>query len=304
MSRLSRQLLPRHTINILRSFRHYAYLALLPFDYFSRVVNGKSDFPPLHLRRYVGPLRTFEASGSEFMVYLQLLAGLQRHESLLEIGCGCGLMALSLKDYLDESGRYAGIDIHRPSIKWCEKNFGEQNPNFRFAHIDVKSLAYNPKGAHRAEDNTLPFESHTFDVILLKSVFTHMRPLEVENYLAEVSRLLKSGGRCLVTFFLLNDEQARLGGAGRQELQFNFGEGVWRYLYEHSAESAVAYEESFVRGVLRKYGLILQEPIYYGRWTGRTDGLSFQDMLVLRKDPDDCASGWADKFTEKNQVVK
>ncbi len=217
------------------------------------------------------------------MVYLQLLAGLQPQESLLDVGCGCGLMTLFLKDYIDESGRYTGVDIHQPSIRWCEKQIGERHPNFRFAHIDVKSLAYNPKGAHLAEDYTLPFERHTFDVILLKSVFTHMRPLEVENYLEEVSRLLKSGGRCLVTFFLLNDEQARMAAEGRQELQFKFGEGVWRYVYEHSAESAVAYEESFVRGVLRKYGLILQEPIYYGKWTGRTDGLSFQDMLMLRK---------------------
>jgi SAM-dependent methyltransferase len=192
-------------------------------------------------------------------------------------------MALFLKDYLDESGRYTGVDIHQPSIRWCVKNIGERHPNFRFAHIDVKSLAYNPKGAHRAEDYTFPFEAHTFDVILLKSVFTHMRPLEVEHYIEEVSRLLKSGGRCLVTFFLLNEEQARLAAEGRQELQFSFGEGVWRYVYEHRAESAAAYEESYIRGVLRKCGLILQEPIYYGRWTGRRDGLSFQDMLMLRK---------------------
>lgn len=283
MSRLSKQLLPRHTINILRSFRHYAYLALLPVDHFSRVINGKSDFPPLHLRRYVGPLRTFEASGSEFMAYLRLLASLQPQESLLDVGCGCGLMALFLKDYLDKSGRYTGVDIHQPSIRWCEKNISKRHANFRFAHIDVKSLAYNPKGAHRAEDYTFPFEAHTFDVILLKSVFTHMRPLEVENYIEEVSRLLKSGGRCLVTFFLLNEEQAQLASEGRQELQFNFGEGVWRYVYEHRAESAVAYKESYIRGVLRKCGLILQEPIYYGRWTGQRNGLSFQDMLMLRK---------------------
>jgi ubiquinone/menaquinone biosynthesis C-methylase UbiE len=283
VSRLSKQLLPRHTINILRSLRHYAYLALLPLDYLSRVINGKSDFPPLHLRRYVGPLRTFEASGTEFMAYLRLLAGLQPQEDLLDVGCGCGLMALFLKDYLDESGRYTGVDIHQPSIKWCEKHIGARHPNFRFAHIDVKSLAYNPKGAHSAEDYAFPFEAHSFDVILLKSIFTHMRPLEVENYIGEVSRLLKSGGRCLVSFFLLNEEQARLAVEGRQKLQFNFGEGVWRYVYEHRAESAVAYEESHIRSVLRKCGLILAEPIYYGSWTGRRDGLSFQDMLMLRK---------------------
>ena len=283
VSRLSKQLLPRGAINILRSLRHYANVGLLPLDYIARRINGRSDFPPLHLRRYVGPLRTFESSGAEFLAYLQLLAGLKTGESLLDVGCGCGLMALFLRDYLDESGSYAGIDIHRRSISWCEQNIGARHPNFRFAHIDVRSLAYNPQGAHLAENYSFPSEANTFDVVLLKSVFTHMRPPEVENYLAEVSRVLKSGGRCLATFFLLNEEQFRLAMEGKQELQFGFGEGVSRYVYEHSPESAIAYDESYVREVLRESGLTLQEPIYYGKWSGRRAGLSFQDILMLRK---------------------
>jgi SAM-dependent methyltransferase len=283
VSGLSRHLLPRSAIGIFRSFRHLAYLVLLPLDYIFRVINGKSDFPPVHLRRYVGPLRSFEASGAEFMVYLRLLVGLQPHHSFLDIGCGCGLMAIFLKDYLDEGGRYTGVDIHRPSIRWSAKNIGERHPNFRFEHIDVKNRAFNPRGTISAEDYTFPFEAHAFDVILLKSVFTHMRPAEVENYLQEVSRLLKSGGRCLVTFFLLNDVQALLAKEGKQKLQFNFGEGAWRYVYERRAESAVAYEETYILDLLPKYGLVLQERVYYGTWTGRSDGLSFQDMLVLRK---------------------
>ncbi|HEX6728931.1 MAG TPA: class I SAM-dependent methyltransferase [Pyrinomonadaceae bacterium] len=283
MSRLSKQLLPRQAINFLRHFRHFIYLVLLPVDYVNRAINGKADFPPVHLRRYVGPLRSFEASGAEFTAYLRLLAELQPKDSILDVGCGCGLMAIFLKDYLDEEGRYTGVDIHRPSISWCARNIGERHPNFRFEHIDVKNQAFNPKGTHSAEDYSFPFEAHAFEVILLKSVFTHMRPAEVENYLQEVSRLLKRGGRCLVSFFLLNDEQARLATKERQRLQFNFGDGVWRYVYEQRAESAVAYEESYILDLLRKCGLVLQGKIYYGTWTGRSDGLSFQDILLLKK---------------------
>jgi len=68
-----------------------------------------------------------------------------------------------------------------------------------------------------------------------------------------------------MTFFLLNEEQRRLAAEGRQQLDFSFGEGVWRYVYEHRPESAVAYEESYIQDVLRKCGLTLQEPIYYGK---------------------------------------
>jgi hypothetical protein len=55
-----------------------------------------------------------------------------------------------------------------------------------------------------------------------------MRPAEVDNYLREVSRLLKNDGRCLATFFLLNEEQVKLAREGKNALPFPYGEGVWR----------------------------------------------------------------------------
>ena len=81
-----------------------------------------------------------------------------------------------------------------------------------------------------------------------------MRPPEVSNYLSEVARLLKSNGRCLATIFLLNKEQAMLARAGRNSLRFEHGEGGWRYVHEHSPESAVAYNESYVMDLLAQHG--------------------------------------------------
>jgi ubiquinone/menaquinone biosynthesis C-methylase UbiE len=246
-------------------------------------LNDKTGLPPLHLRRYVGPLGSFESSGAEFMSYLRLLAELRSEERVLDIGCGCGQMALHLENYMDEKGGYVGVDIHQPSIRWCQKNISSRRSNFEFAHIDVRNLAYNPEGSHRAEAYQFPFDDHSFELVLLKSVFTHMRPPEVSNYLHEVARLLKSNGRCLATFFLLNEEQARLDREGAIALTFKYGEGVWRYHYEHSPESAVAYDEGYVMQLLEENGLALKEPIYYGRWTGRKDGLSYQDILLLER---------------------
>jgi hypothetical protein len=45
----------------------------------------------------------------------------------------------------------------------------------------------------------------------------------------------------------------------------------------------VAYEESYVLELLDKHALTLKAPIYYGHWSGREDGLSFQDILLLEK---------------------
>ena len=273
----------RPLLNLLRASRYFAYCLLSPFDYASRVLNGKANLPPLHLRRHVGPLRSFESSGAEFMSYLRLLVGLQLSERILDIGCGSGLMALYLKDYLDEKGGYVGVDLHRPSIEWCRRRIGRHHHNFDFKHIDVKSLAYNPRGLESGERFIFPYESHSFDVVLLKSVFTHIRPAEVDNYLHEVARLLKENGRCLATFFLLNAEQRVLGAEHRNVLQFRFGTQEWRFVHEHSPESASAYEESYVLGLLRKNGLTLSGPTYYGNWSGRRDGLSFQDVLIIKR---------------------
>lgn len=271
----------RNAIKFLRYVRNAGLTALGPVDYVARVVKGKTDLPPLHLRRYVGPLRSFESSGAEFMAYLRSLAGLRPDERVLDIGCGCGQMALHLKNYLNETGSYAGVDIHGPSIRWCRQKIARRHQNFHFAHIDVRNLAYNPNAAHSAETYQFPFEDHTFDLILLKSVFTHMRPLEVSNYVGEVARLLKNDGRCLATFFLLNDEQAALARKGANDLAFNYGEGEWRYVRQDSPESAVAYDESFVLQLLEKYGLAVKKRIY-GRWSGREDGLSYQDIFIIR----------------------
>jgi len=275
--------LPAPIVGALRLARQLAYVCLEPLDRLSRVINGKGDLPPLHLRRYVGPLRTFEMSGAEFMAYLRLLCALRPSERVLDVGCGCGLMALHLRDYLSPEGSYTGVDIHRPSVNWCRRNLGGRHRNFNYEHIDVRSRAYNPGGRHAAEDYAFEFADGSFDLVLLKSVFTHMRPAEVENYVKEVSRLLSGGGRCLMTFFLLNERQAELAGAGLSRLDFRHGEGAWRYVYPNSPESAVAFSEEHVLDLLRSHGLELDEPILYGSWSGRDDGLSYQDILLARK---------------------
>lgn len=227
------------------------YRLLQPLDALCRLLSGKRALPPIHLRRYVGPLESFESSGAEFLAYLKLLADLRPDTRLLDIGCGCGLMALQLTPHLDPQGCYVGMDISRPAIAWCQRHITARHPHFAFVHSDV----YNPRGQHQAESCTFPGEAGSFDLILVKSVFTHLRPAEVAHYLREVARLLTDGGRCLATFFLLNEAQQKLDEKGRNTFQFRFGDPTWRYVDAGEPEAAVAFAESHLLAMLGEAGL-------------------------------------------------
>lgn len=277
--------LSHSSLRILKAARYLALVALEPVDYLVRAVKGQRELPPLRLRRYVGPLASFESSGAEFLGYLREIVGFRPDESILDIGCGCGLMALQLADFLDRGGRYVGVDIHGPSIKWCVKNISSRNNNFEFARVDVRNAVFNPSGVP-ANTFRFPYAEGTFDVILVKSVFTHMRAAEIDNYLGEIARLLKNEGRCLATFFLLNKDQANLKHQGLNQISFDFGDEISRYAYQNSPESAIAHRESFVMQLLAKHRLVLMRPVIYGTWSGLSTGLSFQDMLLVQRRPD------------------
>jgi SAM-dependent methyltransferase len=248
-------------------------------------MNGKKDLPPIYLRRHVGPLSSFEASGAEFMAYLRLICELLPNERVLDLGCGCGQLAIQLEDYLDRgASNYSGMDLHRASIRWCERYIANTHHNFTFQYMDVHSQAYNRRGRLAAHDYTFPYESGAFNFVIAKSVFTHLRPAEVDNYIKEIARVLAKGGRSLMTFFLLNVRQRELQTAGENKLDFRFGDSDWRYVRRNSPESAAAYDERFVMDLLQEHGLRLKRPIIYGRWTGNAEGLSLQDILLVEKD--------------------
>lgn len=247
-----------------------------PIDYASRVVNGKTHLPPLHVRRQAGPLAGLENSGAEFVTYLKLLCGLTPSSRILDIGCGFGLLALYLNGFLD-SGRYVGVDVDGRAINWASRHIASQNPRFEFQHLDVRNPAYNAGGSAPAENVTLPLDPGSFDIIVLKSVFTHLRPNATRNYLKEVKRLLVPTGVCLATFFVL-DEVA--DDTAKPALDFAFGEGDWRYAVRDMPELAIAYMKTAVSNMAAASDLAI-DSVHPGTWSGPGGGLSYQDILIL-----------------------
>jgi SAM-dependent methyltransferase len=233
--------------------------------------------PPgwLHL---VG-LSDYREAGEKFFRYFRDIGGLKPHERVLDVGSGTGRMARPLTKYL-EGGSYDGLDIVAPSVEWCRKTYTPRYPNFHFHHADVHNSVYNPAGACRASEYRFPFADSYFDFIFLTSVFTHMLPDDMENYLSEIARVLKPGGRCFITYFLLTPESLRLIDEKASLFDFRYQLPGCRIQAEELPEAAVAYDESKIRELYRVFKLDILEPIYYGHWCGRKGGLSIQEIVA------------------------
>jgi SAM-dependent methyltransferase len=253
-----------------------------------QVLGGRDALtPPLNLRIQVGRLgfvdpRRYRAVGDEFLAYFRELCDLRPQERVLDAGCGCGQMAVPLTTYLDQSGSYEGFDVGPELVDWCRLSISPQYPNFHFARADVYNSTYNPTGAVPPADYRFPYADDTFDFVFAKSLFTHMLPADTENYLREVSRVLRPNGRCLITFFLLNDESRHLLGQGASSLDFAYGSGVYRTIDPVTPERAVAYDEAFIHQLFGACRLRIVEPVRYGSWSGRRDALSYQDLVIAR----------------------
>jgi hypothetical protein len=112
-----------------------------------------------------------------------------------------------------------------------------------------------------------------------------MLPDELELYLREIAQRLKPTGKALVSFFLLNAAQQELKGQGKHSIAFhdNPDHPSYQLRYSNAPTAAVAYSEEYVLTLLRESGLALDRPIFYGSWSGREDGLSYQDLAVVKK---------------------
>jgi len=236
--------------------------------------------PPLSLM-YDGPAgyKEFKENGAECLKYYIELCGLGPHEAILDIGSGTGRKTLPLLGYLSEPGSYLGMEIVKSGVDWCQEKYAAF-PNFKFQEIDVYNELYNPQGTCKAAEYKFPLSDQQFDFVVLNSVFTHMMPDEVENYLSEISRVLKKGGRCLISFFLINDESQTLieAGVSSKDLKHKFGRA--RAVSESQPELAIGYEEDFVLDLYRRVELEVRQPISYGSWCGREHHLSYQDLVV------------------------
>jgi SAM-dependent methyltransferase len=127
-----------------------------------------------------------------------------------------------------------------------------------------------------------PYANESFDFVFLTSVFTHICPNEIENYMSEISRVLRKNGRCLITCFLLNDESRNLMNLGKNEFNFKFNFDGFASTDEEAPERAIALPEDFILKLFERNNLDIVKPIHYGGWY-KENSLGRQDVVIALK---------------------
>jgi len=244
-----------------------------------------APIPPETLRLGMGPFEDptlFLESGRDTLALAQRMIGLDGTHRVLDLGCGCGRLAIPMTTFLS-TGRYAGLDIDAACIHWCVENIQAGDPRFSFVTLDVHSSAYNPGGRSSAETVTLPYEAQAFDRVIVSSVFTHMTERGIARYLSELQRVIGEHGLVLASLFLM-DDAAQLA-IRRRTTSLNFharlGDNSWT-LRRTAPLEGVALGPRWFHETAQDRGLVVKE-VEYGSWRARRGSDIQHDWVVLAR---------------------
>jgi SAM-dependent methyltransferase len=238
--------------------------------------------PDYSIAEYVGSgggAEQYKAIGRMQVDWLRQHAELQPDDDVLEVGCGIGRIAAPLTQYL-QGGTYRGFDIVPHGIDWCQAQITPRYPNFRFFVSDIYNKAYNPNGRHRASEYSFPFENASFDVVFLTSVFTHMLTDDVEHYTAEIGRVLRPGGRCYCTAYLMTEDARRFMDERQSFRIFRPMEDARAWTDSPDVpEAAIGYSDTHLFAVFSKAGMEVRKVIPGEWWKNQYA----QDVLAAYK---------------------
>lgn len=214
----------------------------------------------------------------------------KQNSSILDFGCGCGRLALPVLEQMNGKGRYVGVDIIHELVDFCRTEISSVYTNSEFYQLNASNSHYTKwmknSGHTESELNDLSsFGTECFDVIVAFSVFTHLSSDDTNKYIQSLARLLRPGGKLLISAFLINSFtkkciQQRVS-AIIFDTQSSPGGGVYS-ANKLDQMAAVGFSETVLIDIASQHHLALTD-IHYGRWSGRPSVSSFQDIVVLQK---------------------
>ena len=244
------------------------------------------DIPVDLLNLTGGGVDSFAQISDAHIRNLKNFIGISSEHSILEIGCGIGRDAIPLTKLLSKNGKYLGVDIIKRSVDFCNENISKNYKNFKFIHFDVTDQLHNPTGTARTTDISLPIEKQSIDRIILWSVFTHLYAEDIQHYLKEFRRVLKSDGLVYATVFVIDDEilaSARKTNVTPFNLTFRHQLNENCFINDPAYPlGAIAYKQGALRRMVSEAGLEMKREFLRGAWSGYyTNPEDGQDVMIL-----------------------
>lgn len=261
-------------------------LYYFPADFKDSLIGKRHKYVPPRGYIYTGsPANAAEylKQGALQLFLLQKYISLKPDDDVLDIGSGVGRTAIALTGYLNANGSYEGFDAVEEGVKWCNSKIKKDYTNFNFTYVPLDNDLYNRSNL-KADEFVFMYDNRRFDKAFLFSVFTHMMIDEIENYLKEIERVLNSGGQCLATLFIYNDENEEFI-ANREGFKFQVAKDGYRLMSDKVKSANIAIKETKLNAMIEACGLE-KVSIIDGFWKDvvkDTIKLEYQDMLILRK---------------------
>jgi SAM-dependent methyltransferase len=252
-----------------------------------RQINPNMGFTPRR-REYA---REFVSSGDNIAAMLTSYAAVQPSQSVLDIGSGIGRVARALTTVLSEDGSYRGFDVDPRAVVWCRRSYREF-ANFSFSYAPVGYVNVRGQAPVRGEAFVFPYPDATFDLAFSMSVYTHLSYPIVDHYIAETSRVLRPGGLCVNTFFVMDEFAVDAMAAGRADRRY-VGQGTGIYVADpENANYGIGFSPDLITSLHNAHDLTIIPPLRFGDWSGRNvDSFVYQDVVVARKSPEDAHEG-------------
>jgi SAM-dependent methyltransferase len=185
-------------------------------------------------------------------------------ESVLDFGCGCGRVTRYWSDF---AGTASGSDVNTKAVDWCRANLP-------FARFEVNRL-----------EPPLAFADESFDLVYALSVFTHLTAELQLAWRDELRRVLRPGGRLLMT---THGESYRPRLDAGERRRFEAGELVVRWSELPGTNLCSAYHpERYLRETFAQ-GFTFVELEREG-----ARGNPTQDLVVLARERDLVETGRA-----------
>lgn len=223
-----------------------------------------------------------------FQTLLRTRLEKETDNDILDVGCGTGIMAIASEPFLGDRGRYTGIDVRKQDVEFCRQHYPREN--FTFMHLDVGDPAHAP-GRPKWD-----VADESVDLVTALSVWTHMNEDDAVFYFREAARVLRPGGKAIITLYLLDDlYHGSVRGWTERTGKYNNTNLDLQVFSKPSSESKNWFHPAWVdrpeatigitpAGVQTMLGgtrLSLAET-YVGNWK-EVPGVFFQDVLVFEK---------------------